>query len=476
MDWAALGLTDRILAWLEAAGREQYANEARLDPYATSMRDFDDVSDDLRRLQKGLRPDRTRSGQRITDLRKAGLGDAAAIALSPLGAAVLKAWTRYGVAGRDKDDELARLLVTLLEARRSNDARYASFEQYWSDLRTYFDPLALIENWDRLYAINYMDYERAGFAPGAILRQEGVAVSDIEFDLPAFAAANGNAAASAGGARLAGAIASQIARGRHRASFAMALEIAASGGGAAPAIVARFGIPLRLHRWKPFTPAQQATMARILADYAQPATGPGTTGASGRAQVPPPPPSQLPAPLPPPPPAPALPAAIDFSKALKQPPRPRHSADRSKAGKAGRRKVDHQKKAKADEEVGRLGEEFALRYEQWRLRNHPKLLARIEHVSLYDDTLGYDIASFEENGSPRYVEVKATLGPLETRFFLSANELAAATVHGNAYVILRTARLGSDPQCCEIRPPFQELDMTTAVFSVTFRADLAVQP
>lgn len=461
MDWAALGLTDHVLRWLEAASHERYASEARLDPYATSMRDFDDVADDLRTIAAGQMPTRTRARQRVTDLRgSAGLVDASALALSALGAATLGKWDHYKIAGAGWGDELARLLVIVLEASKLNDPRYHEFQARWANLRSHFDPLQLINDWDRLYAINYLDYSRQGFTPGDVLRQEGTRVANIHFDLGTFATTHGgNPAAVAGGKKLANAIADKVPRGRHRASFAMALEVVETGGTAAMEILDRYGVPRRPRQWTPFTAAERIRIVQILTDYgmapprrglaqaAAPVSSAATTATT-----------------------PTLPATIDFSQVLKPPPVPQRAADTRKAGKASSsRKIDHKKKAKTDDEIGKLGEEFALRYERWRLRNQPALLANVRHVSLVDDSLGYDIESREIDGSPRYVEVKGTLGPLETRFFLSANELATAEAKGNSYVILRVARLTSTPQCCEIRHPFSEIEMVPAVYSVTFK-------
>ena len=120
--------------------------------------------------------------------------------------------------------------------------------------------------------------------------------------------------------------------------------------------------------------------------------------------------------------------------------------------------------------MGKLGEKFGLAYEKWRLRDHPELLKKVRHVSEEDDTLGYDIESIELDGLPRYVEVKGTLGPLESRFFLSANEMICAEKNGDKYVLLRVGQLADNPKCCEIRHPFEGLELKPANYSVIFKA------
>ena len=177
--------------------------------------------------------------------------------------------------------------------------------------------------------------------------------------------------------------------------------------------------------------------------------------------------------------APKLPTDIVFSVVLVDPPKPKPKP--KTGGGTGKgssaKKVDYKQKAHANDAVGTLGEDFAVAYERWRLRKHPELAKKLRHVSKEDDTLGYDIESFELDGTPRFVEVKGTLGPMETRFFLSAAELACAEAKGEQYVLLRAAHLADNPKCCEIRFPFAgKLDLTTATYSVGFMVELPVKP
>lgn len=175
-------------------------------------------------------------------------------------------------------------------------------------------------------------------------------------------------------------------------------------------------------------------------------------------------------------PAPKLPTNIDFSVVLVDPPKPKPQIGGGTGKGGGPKKVDYQQKAQANDDVGTLGEDFAVAYERWRLREHPELVKKLRHVSKEDDTLGYDIESFELDGTPRFVEVKGTLGSMATRFFLSAAELACAEAKGEQYVLLRAAHLADDPKCCEIRFPFTgKLDLTPATYSVGFTVELPAE-
>ena len=89
-------------------------------------------------------------------------------------------------------------------------------------------------------------------------------------------------------------------------------------------------------------------------------------------------------------------------------------------------------------------------------------------MSLEDDTVGYDIESFETNGERRLVEVKATQGPLETRFFLSAGEKLVADTNPLNYILIRVGNLKESTILCELRPPFNEIELIASVFEARF--------
>lgn len=86
---------------------------------------------------------------------------------------------------------------------------------------------------------------------------------------------------------------------------------------------------------------------------------------------------------------------------------------------AAARKVDRQ----ALEAFGAEGEQSVLDACRRHLAGLPHLIDEIAHVSLVDDSLGYDIASPDRTGHRHRIEVKATSAlPGWAEFFLSRNE------------------------------------------------------
>lgn len=111
--------------------------------------------------------------------------------------------------------------------------------------------------------------------------------------------------------------------------------------------------------------------------------------------------------------------------------------------------------------MGREGEEAALRLEQERLEGIYPNLAKlvIPYYKLRISPVGYDILSFDDCGKPFFIEVKTTTHDEDTEFHLTAREYAMAqklTAKGERYMIYRYANWGKENQTL-IEIPFQTL-------------------
>ena len=99
--------------------------------------------------------------------------------------------------------------------------------------------------------------------------------------------------------------------------------------------------------------------------------------------------------------------------------------------------VDYAEVDAKNRALGHAGECLVLHYERETLnrKGRPDLAQRVRHVAeIEGDGAGYDVLSFTEDGTVKYIEVKTTRGSAETAFFLSANELAFARQHPPYYV------------------------------------------
>ena len=99
--------------------------------------------------------------------------------------------------------------------------------------------------------------------------------------------------------------------------------------------------------------------------------------------------------------------------------------------------------------LGLAGELFVLNYERARLiaLSREKLAESLEHVpSTTGDGTGFDIRSFEKDGSDRFIEVKTTAYGKQTPIFLSANELRVSREREDRYHLYRVYHFRQDPR------------------------------
>lgn len=99
--------------------------------------------------------------------------------------------------------------------------------------------------------------------------------------------------------------------------------------------------------------------------------------------------------------------------------------------------------------LGLAGEQFVINFERARLISigREDLADSIEHLpSTGGDGAGFDIKSFEPDGSDRLIEVKTTSFGKLTPFFLSRNELRVSRKWENQYHLYRVFTFRKDPR------------------------------
>jgi len=104
--------------------------------------------------------------------------------------------------------------------------------------------------------------------------------------------------------------------------------------------------------------------------------------------------------------------------------------------------------------VGSAGEQFVINYEKARLilAGKNNLADRIEHVAeTIGPVAGYDILSFELDGSDRYIEAKATKYGKYTPFFFSKNELRFSEEHNDKYFLYRVFQIAKEPKLFHLK-------------------------
>lgn len=136
------------------------------------------------------------------------------------------------------------------------------------------------------------------------------------------------------------------------------------------------------------------------------------------------------------------------------------------------RKYDVAERDARNRVLGRTGEERVLAHEHAHLRaaGRTDLANRIRWVSQVDgDGAGYDIQSFETDGSSRLIEVKTTNGWERTPFHITRNELAVAEDHHEDWKLVRLWNFAREPRAFELRPP---LGAHVALIATSYQATL----
>lgn len=104
--------------------------------------------------------------------------------------------------------------------------------------------------------------------------------------------------------------------------------------------------------------------------------------------------------------------------------------------KSKSKKIDYSKQSKRLKRIGDRGEQIVLRAEKQYLRKNGKnkLAKLVDRISERDDSVGYDILSYDLEGNTRYIEVKSTLKKVgKGNVYISSNELSVANNKSNYY-------------------------------------------
>jgi hypothetical protein len=135
-------------------------------------------------------------------------------------------------------------------------------------------------------------------------------------------------------------------------------------------------------------------------------------------------------------------------------------------------KADYEKESRINKKLGDRGEKIVLDLEKTRLINAGRkdLAKKIERVSLKTDSLGYDIRSFEKDGTERFIEVKATRTKVgNANFFLTANELKTAQEIDNYYVYIVYGVTTDSPKVWPIKNPFRPQNKNALMTPINYR-------
>lgn len=117
------------------------------------------------------------------------------------------------------------------------------------------------------------------------------------------------------------------------------------------------------------------------------------------------------------------------------------------------RLVNHQENNSENKTLGDLGEQWVLRFERNRLKEagKSKLAEKIRHISIEKgDGAGFDIASFNEDGTQRFIEVKTTKSICSQTIFITRNELEKSKIEKENFHLYRVYNYNEEEKSAKL--------------------------
>ncbi len=154
-------------------------------------------------------------------------------------------------------------------------------------------------------------------------------------------------------------------------------------------------------------------------------------------------------------------------------PRPDRTYERVQPPPTPRLGINYLERESRNASLGAAGELLVLELEHRRLweAGARHLAERVEHVAqTQGDGLGYDILSFDPDGSERLIEVKTTSFGAMTPFFASKREVAVSVERAEQFRLYRVFKFRAEPKVFVLSGSLRQ---TCALEPVHFRATLA---
>lgn len=136
--------------------------------------------------------------------------------------------------------------------------------------------------------------------------------------------------------------------------------------------------------------------------------------------------------------------------------------------------IDFEREHRINKLLGDRGEEVVFNLEKLGLEKRGKkdLAEKVKWVSRSDDSLGYDILSFEDDGEEKYIEVKSTAQSVGTNavFGISINQYSKAKELKNYYFYIVFETKTANPKIWKIKSPLDYENKGLVLTPIKFRA------
>lgn len=139
------------------------------------------------------------------------------------------------------------------------------------------------------------------------------------------------------------------------------------------------------------------------------------------------------------------------------------------------KKINYSVQSKKFKRIGDRGEQIVIMTERQILIKNGKLdlAEKVDQISKRDDSVGYDIKSYDNNGIEKYIEVKSTLKPVGfCNIFISANELETSRAKDNYYFYIVYDVGSKEPKIWKIKGTDFQKDENIKLEPILYRIAL----
>lgn len=143
------------------------------------------------------------------------------------------------------------------------------------------------------------------------------------------------------------------------------------------------------------------------------------------------------------------------------------------------KKPDYAEENEKNRKTGEKGEILVFRKEEKYLKKIGRvdLIDKLKHISIEDDSAGYDILSFDKKGNEKYIEVKSTTLKISKihHFNISSNEYEKAKNLENYYIYFVFETNTKNPKIFKLKRPFDLPDSKIEVIPANYDVKIGLK-
>ena len=149
--------------------------------------------------------------------------------------------------------------------------------------------------------------------------------------------------------------------------------------------------------------------------------------------------------------------------------------NKKESSNKGPAKPNYKEQQDRNSRLGKRGENIVFNWEESFLKQNNLPLSKLNHVSLKNDRLGFDIESLDKEGKKKYIEVKATHREMgDANFIITYKEKEKAEKLDNYFIYVVFEAHTLNPKIWQIEEPFKIHQNKFKMSPVNYRIEITV--